>query len=106
MWSQLNFIPTALTMNSEMPTAGVLAVIIIILSLFALILVVALTTTIIVIVNKKCNSQSQGIRDEVYYSTVGPPLPPVKIEKYMSYEGSSRLEPQWRIVNTEDDKSV
>ena len=105
MWSQLNFIPTALTMNSEMPTAGVLAVIIIILSLFALILVVALTTTIIVIVNKKCNSQSQGIRDEVYYSTVGPPLPPVKMEKNMSYEGSSRLEP-WRIVNTEDDKSV
>ena len=89
--------------NSEMPTAGILAVIITIPSLFALILVVALTTTIIVLVIKRNN---RGTRAESYYSTVGPPLPPIKIDKNMSNEG--RLEP-WRIANTEvdyDDRSL
>ena len=58
-----SYIPTALMMNSEIstvnsetPTARLLAVIITIPSLFALILVVALTITIIVIVNKKWNN--------------------------------------------------
>ena len=91
--------------NSETPTAGMLAVIITIPSLFALILVVALTTTIIVLVIKRNN---RGTRAESYYSTVGPPLPPIKIDKNMSYEGSSRLEP-WRVANTEvdyDDRSL
>ena len=85
--------------NLETPTAGMLAVIITIPSLFALILVVALTiyTAIIVLVIKRNN---QGTRAESYYSTVGPPLPPIKIDKNMSYEG--RLEP-WRIANTEVD---
>ena len=92
--------------GSETPTAGVLAVIITIPSLFALILVVAFTTTSIVLIIKKIKWTNRGTRAESYYSTVGPPLPPVKIDKNMSYEG--RLKP-WRIANTEvdyDNKSV
>ena len=109
MRSTIIFLPTALMMNSETPTAGLLAVIIIIPSLFALILVAALTITIIIFVRKKWNiNQSQGNQDQVYYnSIVDPPLLPIKIAKNMSYEG--RLEPQWRIANTEvdyDDESV
>ena len=89
-------------MNLGMSTA----VIITIPSLFALILVVAFTTTSIVLIIKKIKWTNRGTRAESYYSTVGPPLPPVKIEKNMSYE--VRLEP-WRVANTEvdyDDKSV
>ena len=83
-------------MNS---TSGVsLAVIITIPSLFGLILLVALTTAAIVLVCKRWNNQ--GTRAEAHYSTVGPPLPPAKLEKNQSDEGN--LE-SLRIANTKDD---
>lgn len=87
-----------MTMNSEILTAGVLAVTISIPSLFGLTLLVALTTTLIVLVHKK--SKNQRAQAEAYYSVVGPPLPPVKTEKKWSYEGNFK---PLRIANIKHD---
>lgn len=82
----MNSETTAMMMNPEILTTGVLAVIITIPSLFALMLLVAWTATTIVLVHKR--RTKQGAQAEAYYSTVGPPLPPAKLERNKSYEGS------------------
>ena len=93
----MNSETTAMMMNSEILTTGVLAVIIIIPSLFSLMVLIALTTIIIILVHKR--RTKQGTQAEAYYSTVGPPLPPAKLERNRSYEGS--LE-SLRIANKEN----
>ena len=104
MRSQLPVILYIAVVKNSTPAAessGVPAVIITIPSLICLALLVTLTTTTIVLVCKRWNNQ--GTRAEAYYTTVGPPLPPAKLEKNQSYEGN--LE-SLRIANTEDDQTT
>ena len=81
--------------NSEALSTGVLAVIITIPSLLALVILIVLPTIIIIILicNRRIKQRTQA---EAYYSTVGPPLLPVRLEKNRSYEGN--LE-SLRIIN-------
>ena len=79
---------TAMVTNSETLSTGVLAVIITIPSLLALVILIVLPTVIIIILIYNRRSTKQGTQAEACYSTVGPPLPPAKLEKNVSYEGS------------------
>ena len=72
--------------SPEIPIAESLAATAIIPSLLAITFIVAFTVTLILLIRKKRNSQETLIEAEANYSTIGPPMPPVRIERNMSYE--------------------
>ena len=72
--------------SPEIPIAESLAATAIIPSLLAITFIVAFTVTLILLIRKKCNSQETLIEAEANYSTIGPPMPTVRIERNMSYE--------------------
>ena len=84
---------TATTINL---TAAVLAVIITVPSLFALMLLVALTATTIVLVHKRWTKQ--GTQAEAYYSTVGPPLPPAKLDYHTNAAAAPEIQPEENVA--------
>ena len=80
--------------SPEIAIAESLAATAIIPSLLAITFIVAFTVTLILLIRKKRNSQETLIEAEANYSTIGPPMPPVRIERNMSYEQ--------RAVHTEE----
>ena len=83
------------SVNSETSTVETLTAItsVIYISSLALIFLVAFTVTLILLVHIRCHRncrKSQRIpivqAPEATYSTVRPPLPPVRVERNMSYE--------------------
>ena len=74
--------------SPEIPIAELLAATAIIPSLLAITFIVAFTVTLILLIRKIRNSQTSETltRAEANYSTIGPPMPPVRIERNMSYE--------------------